>query len=112
MKRIVLYAAILALVWLIPVERADVADLRPVRAVQIYMLNGEVALLTDTEDIGYGADALAALSDMKKTASGVIYLDTAEYLLVSEAAIGQVSQLRQHLKPSVTLYLCEKAVDI
>lgn len=112
MKRTILYVVIILLVWLIPVQHADVADLRPVHTVQIYSRNDQVVLLTDTEDTGQGADALEALSNMKETASGVIYLDTAQYLLVSGDAADQVALLRKHLKPTVTLYRCDENVDI
>ena len=95
------YIGLLAFALLTPVDRLDVAKLEPVEAVVVYMEDGQVVLQTDTEDIGRGDTAAEALADMKKNTPSVIYLDTAEYLLVAENARGQVQQLREYLKPSV-----------
>lgn len=99
--RVVLYIVILALLFLAPVERLDVAKLEPVQTVAISTENAEVVLQTDTENTGRGADALGALQDLEDNTPGVIYLDTAEYLLVTEDAVSYVEQLRSRLKPSV-----------
>ena len=96
-----LYSVILAFALLTPVDRLDVAKLEPVEAVVVYMEDGQVVLQTDTDDIGRGTTAAEALEDMKKNTPSVIYLDTAEYLLVAENAQGQGQQLREYLKPSV-----------
>ena len=112
MKRLVLYALILALVWLIPVESTDVAKLQPVEVIAIYQTADTVYLSTDTEDFGVGKDALSALNHMKQTSTGVIYLDTAEYLLIGEGAHSAAEQLRQELKPSVMLCKVVGKVDL
>ena len=44
-----------------------------------------------------------------KTVPAVIYLDTAEYLLVAEDAVSYVDQLRQVLKPTVKVCVCQAA---
>lgn len=111
MKRSIIYIVICILTLLIPVERMDIAKLRPVQTVLLQKQGDIVVISTDTQDIGQGTTALQALENMKETASGVIYLDTAEYLLISENAVDQVQQLRSHLKESVTLYQCEVAID-
>jgi hypothetical protein len=111
MKRIILYIIICALTLLIPVERMDIAKLRPVETVILQKQGDVVTIATDTDDSGQGTDALQALQNMKETAKGIIYLDTAQYLLVSEDAADLVQQLRPHLKHSVTLYKCELIVD-
>ena len=99
--RIVIYALILAALFFAPVERLDVAKLEPVQAVAIYKENDMVVLETDTEDKGSGKTAEEALQNMKQNTPTVIYLDTAEYLLVAEEAKWDVEALRQYLKPSV-----------
>ena len=96
-----LYGLILTALLFAPVERLDVAKLEPVQAVAIYKEDGMVILETDTEDKGRGKTAIEALQDMKKNTASVIYLDTAEYLLVSEEANGDTEALRSFLKPSV-----------
>ncbi len=99
--RTVIYIVILALLFLAPIERVDVADLLPIEAVAIYMEEGNVVLETDTENIGRGADVTKALDNMKESAPAVVYLDTAEFLIVSQEAEIWVDELRQYLKPSV-----------
>ena len=112
MKRLALYALILALVWVIPVESTDVAKLQPVEVIAIYQTADTVYLSTDTGDYGVGVDALSALTNMKQTSQGVIYLDTAEYLLIGEGAHSATEQLRQELKPSVMLCKVAGKVDL
>lgn len=104
MKRVILYVLILIAVLLVPVERTDVGKLRPVQSVAVFGRDGEVVIETDTGDRGSGENALAALDDLKRTTPAVIYLDTAEYLLVGEGMEGAVEHLRAHLKGTVELY--------
>ena len=99
--RILLYVLILAALFFAPVERLDVAKLEPVQAVAVYKENGLVVLETDTEDKGRGKTAEEALENMTQNTPSVIYLDTAEYLLVAEEAKGDAEALRQYLRPSV-----------
>ena len=99
--RLVLYAVILALAMVAPVKPLDVAKLQPVEAVAVYVEDGKVVLETDTEDRGEGANAMEALQDMKAKALSVIYLDTAEYLLVEAGAEQFAEELRPILDDSV-----------
>ena len=105
MKRLPIYIAILALTLLAPLERMDVAQLEPVEVVFLTKEGDTVFLATDTKASGQGTDVAAALADLKQTAAGVVYLDTAEYLLVSEDAAGEINALRGSLKGSVRLCL-------
>ncbi len=103
MKRIIIYIGILALMLMAPVERLDVAKLEPVEVVYLTKEGDSVFLATDTKAAGRGADAMAALADLKQTTPGVVYLDTAEYLLVAEDAAGEIDALRGSLRGSVKL---------
>ena len=105
--RMVLYLVILGLLFLAPLERADIAKLLPIEAVAVYVENGEVVLETDTQDRGRGTDVANALQVLKDTTPAVVYLDTAEFLLVSKDAVGYVEQLNNYLKPSVKVCICE-----
>ena len=99
--RWILYGVIIVLALIAPVAPLDVAKLQPVEAVAVRMENGRVILETDTEDRGEGATAAEALADMKNNATSVIYLDTAEYLMVEEGAEACVEELRPLLNDSV-----------
>ena len=106
--RMVLYIVILALLFLAPVERLDVAKLEPVQTVAIYANDVNVVLETDTGNKGEGTGVEAALADLEEKTPGVIYLDTAQYLLVSERAISCVDSLRKYLSPSVMICLWDE----
>ncbi len=107
--RKLLYIVILGLLFLAPLERMDVAKLLPIQAVAVYMNDGAVVLETDTEDKGRGDSVSNALEDLKKATPAVVYLDTAEFLLVSEDAVTCVEELKNYLKPSVKVCVCAAA---
>lgn len=99
--RKLLYIIIGVTVLLLPVDRLDAAKLLPVEAVAVTVEGERVVLVTDTEDRGEGSTAEAALKDLKEKALGIIYLDTANYLLVGEGAEEPAEELRKHLKRRV-----------
>lgn len=99
--RIVLYILIIVLVFLAPVDRLDIAKLSPVEAVAVYREDGNVVLKTDEGSIGAGLDALAALENLKENTSAIVYLDTADYLLIGDGAEQAAEALRQYLRASI-----------
>ena len=101
--RKVIYIVILSLLFLAPVKRLDVANLQPVQTVAIYTEPGAVVLETDTHNIGRGATVADAVANLEKNTPGVIYLDTAEYLLISKDAYNYVDSLRDYLRPTVRI---------
>lgn len=112
MKRGILYLAVLSIMLLSPIERTDLGKLKPVETVLIYGDRGQVVLETDTEDRGSGATVELALQNMKEKSSGVIYMDTADYLLLGEGGEPWVPKLRGLLKGKVQVCMAEKEVDI
>lgn len=103
MKRIILYCLILVALLLIPVEKLDVGDLEPVQAVWVYQQDGRVVLETDTQDEGNGNTVEEALADLETHCKGIIYLDTAQFLLVAEDTAERIPALTNHLKGSVSV---------
>ena len=112
MRRILLYIGILALVLAIPIEPSDIGKLRPVQVVSISKEGDWYIMETDTEDSGIGATPEQALQNLKDTSSGIIYLDTAQYLLLTQDTLEAAEDLRQELKPSVRLCIAAKSVDL
>lgn len=112
--RKVLYVVILGLLLFAPVKRLDIANLQPVQTIAVYTEPGAVVLETDTHNIGRGATVADAVLNLERNTPGVIYLDTAEYLLVSKDAQKYVDALRGYLRPSVRIsdWKREIAVDI
>lgn len=101
--RIVLYVVILAALFFVPLQRVEIANLEPIQAVWMYRENGNIVLETDTEDEGSGVTVADALADMKNNSSGIVYLDTAQYLFVSETAKEEIYAIQPYLKNSVQL---------
>lgn len=99
--KIILYLVILALMLAIPVDRLDIAKLEPVEAVAVYTHRGQVFLVTDTGAKGSGNTAHEALLDMKEKTPAVIYLDTADYLMVAKGADSAAQELLTVLKPGI-----------
>ena len=105
--RVIIYIVILGLTFLAPVNRVDVANLLPIESVAVYIEDNMVVLETDTENTGRGESVAEALINLKDTTPAVVYLDTAEYLMVSQEAIDQIEALRACLKPSVRVCICD-----
>lgn len=110
--RKILYVVILSALFFAPLERLDVAKLLPIQAVAVYMEDGAVILETDTENKGRGDNVENALENLKEITPAVVYLDTAEFLLVSENAVSYINELRDFLKPSVKVCVCEAAGQV
>lgn len=107
--RKVLYVALLIPLFFVPLNRVNVADLLPIEAVAVYRNGDQVVLETDTEHKGMGENAEKALIALKENTPAVVYLDTAEYLLVAPDAAEEVETLRPHLKATVKVCVCEAA---
>ena len=112
MRRILLYIGLFAAAWMIPAERTDLGKLKPVETVCICEVDGLVTVKTDTEDEGSGETLEKAIQNMKETASGIIYLDTADYLLVEEGMEAQIPEIRGLLKDDVRICNAEKGMDV
>lgn len=111
MKRVILYIVILAVLFWLPVQRADVGQLRPVQLISFYLENDTFVLATDTGDIGSGRTVSEAFENLKQTTPAVIYLDTAEFLLVTPDALTYLSQLDGYVKQNVKLCLQETPLN-
>lgn len=103
MKRILLYFIILIAVLVLPTEGTDVADLQPVQTIAVYRDGNQWVIETDTEDVGRGNSVEKAFENLIQTAPAVIYLDTADYLILQQDAIAVIDRLRTRLKESVEL---------
>lgn len=108
MRKIICILIIAALCF-VPLKRVDIAKLRPIQAVAMYMEDQQIVLETDTGDQGRGKRVLDALQNLKEKTAAVVYLDTADFLLVAENAISHVGELAQNIKQSVKVCVCEAA---
>lgn len=112
MKRSILWiaAALLAASW-VSRKGTDVGKLIPVQLLQVYMEEERIVLETDTGDLGRGDTLEEALNDLKATVSGMIFLDTADYLLVTEETTASLSSLASILRPGTEVCIVHEPVD-
>lgn len=105
MRKAFIYIVLIGLSFFAPLERADIARLQPIEAIGLLETDGQITIITDTGDRGSGNDMDSALNDLIKNTPGIVYLDTAKYLLASEDVVSQIEYLRDDLKQSVELCL-------
>lgn len=98
-----IYLLLLAGAAILPGEATDVGKLIPVEVIAVSEDAGTIYIETDTGDKGKGSTFAKAISDMENSASGVIYLDTAEYLILEEGLEPIADSLRRYLKDDVKL---------
>ena len=101
MKKLLLYMLLLGAALVLPLEGTDVGKLLPVELVQLDKIGEMVVISTDVGATGTGETVEAAIHDMGRTTAGIVFLDTADYLLVKESAMPEVESIKEHLKPSV-----------
>lgn len=112
MKRIVIYGLVLLLLYFAPVKGTDIGKMHPVEVLFLYHEEQSIVIETDTGDIGKGLTVHNALQDLKNTTSGIIYLNTAQYLLITETTKDAVEQLRPMLNKSLRICFAESGVDL
>ena len=101
MKRwIVILGIFAAALALSPSSGVDAAQLQPIEVVYLYKEGAKLTILTDTGDQGTGNDLASALADLKNTTSGKVFMETAEYLLVTEETQGYIEELYEQLRPA------------
>lgn len=112
MKKTIIYGILLTAALLIPNEATDLEKMKPVEAVLVRMEDDLIIIETDTEDVGIGATVAQAMRNLEETTAGTIFLDTADYLLVTEGAEQQILEMAQYLKKSVRICYAEEQIDI
>jgi len=110
-KRII-YVLVLGALLLAPTKRNDVGKLRPVESIALFKENGQYVIATDTEDRGQGETVEKAIENLIQTTPAIIYLDTADYLLISREALPGIQELSGMLRESVQLYQFQGQPDM
>ena len=112
MKRWILYGAALALLGISPFRGMDIGKLSPVETVWLAHQNGQVLIQTDAGDIGRGATVQEALANLQDSAAGIVFLETADYLIVQTGAQMLLSQEGDVFRPSCMVCLAERMPDL
>ncbi|MCD7755594.1 MAG: hypothetical protein LUJ09_04585 [Firmicutes bacterium] len=101
---LLLFCAVLALNGE-PFGGTDLAQLSPVKLLQISRQADTLRIETDTGYSGEGADLDAALQDLADTTPGMIFLETADYLLLSPDCQTLLPALADSLRPACAVCL-------
>ena len=115
MKRWVLYAGAvigIAAIGASSLRGTEMGKLEPVEVVWLGEENGQVCLETDTGAVGRGEDVPAALENMKASALGYIFMQTADYLIVQTGAEPLLQQVYDILRPSCMVCKAETLPDM
>jgi len=89
MKKLILFSVLMAAVaasGLIPFERHDVADLKPVQALVVSYDRGYIDL-NGGEVRGRGRTWKEAMADLHRSGSGTVFLSTAEQIILVQSAV-------------------------
>lgn len=78
----------------------DVAKLEPVELVTLCQTAAGIEVRTDTGSVGLGATVTDAVEKMKDTAPGEIFLDTAEYVVLTDLNEENLADLTACFRPS------------
>lgn len=112
MKQWIVFLAAAILVAALPTQGMDVAKLQPVELIYVYMENNQITLRTDTGDLGQGMDLNAAMKNLKQTTAAEVFLDTADYLVVTEETKQLLPELAQVLKGKCRVCRGDKLSDL
>ena len=103
MKKLIWYALLLGASFLAPLQGTDVGELLPVELIQIYKEGGSVVIATDAGAAGTGTTVEEAVADMREAAVGIVFLDTADNLLIKDLSNEEVAHLKEYLKPGIRI---------
>lgn len=100
-KRWILQTAVIVAMLAFPMEGIDVGQIQPVALLQIEQKEGNVYLSTDLEHEGIGETFEAAYQDMKDKATGEVFLDTADFLIIKGEMDVPVEQLQKYIRKGI-----------
>lgn len=107
------FAAAICALGLWPSKAHDAAELLPAQILVVDASQGEVTVSAESGVTGVGARFEDALLDMERHAPGVLFLDTAEYVVLTRRAWYLLPQIApsQSLRPSARLVQADVAVE-
>lgn len=101
MRRWMIYVVVVGLALLLkPKDVKDVGELIPVELLYINREAGSIRAETDTGAVGTGRNLEEALNDLTETAPGTIFLETADYLIVTDRTVNLLPRLTEVLRPA------------
>lgn len=104
-------AAGLLVLALLPSTGTELGQLHPA-AVLYVRKDGQIRLETDTGEYGAGETLRAAQKNLEETTAGYVRLDTVETVLVTEETRYLLRNLKEILRPTVSVCLAEGEIDV
>lgn len=89
----------------------DISGLDPVELVRVTVSDG-VTIETDTGAVGVGSDLEEAVADLHASSPKTVFLDTAQYLLLSGGAEDLLPQLYELLRPACRVCIGQGEMDL
>ncbi|MBE6917896.1 MAG: hypothetical protein E7470_08375 [Ruminococcaceae bacterium] len=103
---IILYSVV-GLFGLSPFTGTDIAKLSPIEVIWLEEEKGWISIVTDGDNQGYGATVSEAIANMKSTAPGTVFLDTADFLIVKKGDESLITQITELLRQSCSVCTAE-----
>lgn len=110
--RTITYVIILSIMFFPPAKSVEIANLEPIQAVWLHQDGENIFLETDTKNFGYGRSVDEALTNMKQNSVGVIYLDTAQFLFVTQSSQNIIKEMKPYIKNKVLICIWDGNGDV
>ena len=111
MKRWMIYLLLVAGAFLFPKRPVELGKLIPVELILVEKEEGAYLVRTDTGDVGHGTTLPSAIENLRATAPGDLFLDTARYLLVTEETHHTIPEISRYLKGETYISMVENGLD-
>lgn len=90
----------------------DIRRLDPVKLIRVTAEENSVRIETDTGTVGIGMDIADAVADLRASSPKTVFLDTAQYLLLSGEAVEYLPRLSDLLRPICQVCLAQGELDL
>ena len=108
---LVILAGVLRTTGLLPFRSSDVAELIPVQAL-VVSRSGDSVVLDGGQCRGIGFDWNSAWEDLKNSAEGRVFLQTADHVILCGGAVALLGQVVESgaFRPAASVCVCPDAV--
>ena len=112
MKRWILYGLVAVVILFLPKgQGVDTGELIPAELIYIYKEQNQIVAETDTGEYGKGITLQKAVEDLQETAFGVVFLDTVDYILVTEETKDLTAELESEFRLSTNIIMATGPMD-
>ena len=112
MRRWLIYLiAVLVLYSLPEGQGTELGKLNPAGLIYIYKEADQFVVRTDTKEMGKGVSVETALEDLRASSGAEVFLDTVDYILVTEDTKSCVPELEKQFRLSSNIVLATGQID-